>query len=112
MEKVIACCGLNCATCDARIATLQNNDDLRRATAEKWQKMYNAPGITAESVNCTGCRMDGVKFSHCSVCEIRNCVQKKGYQTCGECPEMEGCEIVAMVHKHVPEAIGNLKNLN
>ena len=32
MEKVIACCGLNCATCDARTATIANDDDLRAKT--------------------------------------------------------------------------------
>ena len=35
MEKIISCCGLNCATCDARISTVNNDQDLRIATAEK-----------------------------------------------------------------------------
>jgi len=112
MEKLISCCGLNCETCDARIATIKNSDDLRKATAEKWQKMYSAPLIPFESINCTGCRAAGVKFSHCDTCEIRKCVNEKGYETCGDCAEMETCEIVAMVHKHVPDAIANLKQLN
>jgi len=112
MEKLIACCGLNCEACDARVATLQDSDELRKATAETWKKMYNAPEIPFEAINCTGCRMEGVKFSHCTVCEIRNCVQKKGYETCGDCAEMVSCAIVAMVHKHMPEAIENLKRLN
>ena len=110
MKKQIACCGLDCDTCDARIATLSNNDELRKKTAESWQKMYNAPGISMESINCIGCRMEGVKFSHCETCEIRNCVRKKGYDTCGDCDEMGTCVIVAMVHKYVPQAIENLKN--
>jgi hypothetical protein len=112
MEKVIACCGINCATCDARIATLTNDNQLRAATAEKWQKMYHAAEITAESINCTGCRETGAKFNHCSVCGIRNCVTSKGFNTCGDCPDMEHCEIVSMVHKYLPEAVENLKNLN
>ena len=112
MNQIIACCGLNCEACDARIATLENSDVLRKATAERWKVMYNAPDIPPEAINCTGCRMDGVKFSHCTVCGIRNCVLGKGYETCGDCPEMEGCSIVAMVHKHVPEAVENLKRLN
>ena len=112
MKKLIACCGLNCETCDARIATVKNSDELRRATAETWSKMFNAPGITFESINCTGCRMEGAKFSHCSECQVRSCVQKKGYETCGDCAEMENCAIVAPVHKYVPEAVKNLKQLN
>jgi len=112
MEKIIACCGLDCATCDARVATINNDDELRKATAEKWKAGYNATGLTYEMINCTGCREPGVKFSHCSMCEIRNCVKAKGFDTCADCSDMETCAIVANVHKYVPEAIANLKNLN
>ena len=112
MEKLISCCGLNCATCDARTATINNDDDLRKATAEKWRVAYGAPDLTFDMINCTGCREEGVKFSHCEVCEIRNCAKSKGFETCGDCPEMDTCGIVAAVHKYVPEAIDNLRSLN
>ncbi len=32
MEKLIACCGLNCATCDARIATITDDNEMRAKT--------------------------------------------------------------------------------
>ncbi len=112
MEKLIACCGLNCETCDARIATVKNSDELRKATAEAWQKMFNAPEIPYQSINCTGCRVEGVKFAHCNTCEIRVCVNNKGYETCGDCPDMGTCQIVAFVHKNAPDAVANLKRLN
>lgn len=112
MEKLIACCGLNCAACEARIATASNDDNLRESTAAKWRINYHASDLTAAMINCTGCREEGVKFSHCGECEIRNCVKAKGYNTCGECPQMESCVIVSGVHKYIPEAITNLKNLN
>jgi hypothetical protein len=111
MEKLISCCGLNCATCDARTATINDDDELRKVTAEKWSVMYSAK-ISSSMINCTGCREEGVKFSHCSVCEIRNCAKEKGFSTCGECSEMETCSIVGGVHKYVPDAIINLKSLN
>ncbi len=112
MEKLISCCGLNCASCDARNATIKNDDELRKATAEKWRITYSAPDLSVEMINCTGCREEGVKFSHCNECEIRKCVKTKGFNTCGDCPEMETCSIVSGVHKYVPEAITNLRNLN
>jgi hypothetical protein len=112
MEKLISCCGLNCTNCDARVATISNDDELRKATAEKWGTAHNAPDLTYVMINCTGCREEGVKFSHCGVCEIRNCVNAKGYNTCGDCMDMETCVIVSGVHKYVPEAIQNLKELN
>jgi hypothetical protein len=112
MRKFISVCGINCAVCDARIATLNNDDNLRKATAENWKKMYNAPDLDPSLINCLGCRQEGVKFAHCYECEIRNCAKAKNYETCGECSEMETCSIVAFVHQHLPEAISNLKDLN
>lgn len=112
MEKLISCCGLNCAVCDARIATVTNDDELRKATADKWRISYNATNLSPAMINCTGCREEGVKFSHCGECEIRNCVKAKGFNTCGECRDMETCVLVAGVHKYVPEAVTNLRSLN
>jgi len=112
MEKIISCCGLNCAACDARIATIRDDDHLRIATSEKWRIEFNAPDITPEMINCTGCREEGVKFSHCFMCEIRKCADIKGYNSCAECNDMETCTIVAGVHKYVPEAKTNLLSLN
>jgi hypothetical protein len=108
MKQLIACCGIDCENCDARIATIANDNELRKATAEKWREMYQSPDITAESINCMGCRVDGVKIVHCNDCEIRKCAQTKGFATCGECKEMETCQIVGFVLQHVPGAKENL----
>jgi len=111
MGKLIACCGLDCATCDARKATITNDDILRKQTAENWSVQFNAE-ITPEMINCTGCREEGAKFAHCAECEIRNCVQEKGFNTCGDCKELENCPKVGNILKYVPEALANLKSLN
>jgi len=111
MEKLIACCGIDCATCDARIATLTNDPALREKTAKAWSEQFSA-NISAESINCTGCREEGVNFSHCEVCEVRNCVHAKGFQTCGECVELDTCPIIGAFFQHMPELKENLKSLN
>ena len=111
MKKIIACCGLDCASCDARIATLKNDNELRKQTAEKWQVIHNAPSITAEMINCTGCREEGIKFSHCNQCEIRSCTTLKGFITCAERDKLEICEILQNIHKYVPDALDNLKSI-
>jgi hypothetical protein len=110
MEKVISCCGLDCATCDARIATLADDNELRAVTAEKWRVQFSA-GITTEMINCTGCREAGIKFAHCGECEIRKCADSLGLQTCAECDKLETCPTVQMVHQYVPDALGNLHSL-
>jgi hypothetical protein len=56
MKQLIACCGLDCEGCDARIATVGNDNELREKTARKWSEMNNAPEITAATINCMGCR--------------------------------------------------------
>ena len=111
MERIIACCGLNCATCDARIATMANDNELRKSTAEKWQKLYNSPEIAPESINCTGCTEPGVKLGHWSECQVRNCAIAKGYKTCSECKDLTICAIISPIHKFAPEALQNLISL-
>jgi hypothetical protein len=112
MEKLISCCGLDCATCDARIATVTNDDKLRKETADKWKMQYSAAELVPEMINCTGCREEGAKFAHCAECEIRNCVHAKGFDTCADCESLESCDIVGDIHKFLPDALENLKSLN
>jgi hypothetical protein len=110
MNELIACCGINCSGCEARIATVNNDDELRKITAEKWREIYKSPDLRPEMINCTGCRPAGVKYNFCSRCEIRNCSTGKGFETCGECVEISNCSIVSVVHNIVPEAIENLRS--
>ncbi|MFH0761939.1 MAG: DUF3795 domain-containing protein [Bacteroidota bacterium] len=112
MEKLIACCGLDCAACDARIATVTNDDKLRAQIAEKWKVEYNVPGITANSINCTGCREEGVKIGHCLECQIRNCAIANNYKTCADCAKMDSCELLKQVFQFTPDALQNLKSMN
>jgi len=112
MENLISCCGLNCASCDARIATLANDDELRRQTAEKWKVMYNSPDITPEMINCTGCRVEGVKIGHWAVCGMRTCASSKGFSTCGPCDALLNCDTIKPVLQFAPDAVENLKSVN
>ena len=111
MKRLIACCGLDCESCDARIATVRNDDELREKTARKWSEMNQAPEITAATIHCMGCRTDGPKFAYCSdFCEIRKCVYEKGFATCGDCQELDNCRIIAPVLQHAPGAKENLQS--
>ena len=111
MNNPIACCGLNCEACDARIATVNNDDALREKTAKLWSELNQIP-ITADQINCMGCREDGVKTVYCSsLCPIRKCAAGKGTATCGSCPELDTCATVGELLQNAPEARENLKNL-
>lgn len=105
---MIAYCGLNCEKCDAYIATVNNDDALREKTAKLWAEMNNAP-ITPDMINCMGCRVDGVKTPYCeSMCGIRQCVIKKSVATCGNCAEMDACEMLGFVLSNSADAKKNL----
>ena len=97
MKKLIAICGLDCETCQARLATVNDDDALREKVAKHWTEL-NKVEITPEMINCEGCRMDGVKTPFCaSMCPIRQCALERGCETCGSCAEMETCQKVAMI---------------
>jgi hypothetical protein len=112
MNELIACCGLDCEACEARIAYVNNDDKLRAETAEKWKVQYGAQGITPEMINCSGCRVEGPKIGHCHACKVRLCVADKGYITCGDCADVKTCELVKPIHGFSPQALNNLLGLS
>lgn len=110
MSRMIAYCGLDCMECDARKATVNNDDELRAKTAELWTKL-NGVEITKEMINCMGCSEDDVKTPYCeSLCPIRRCAMGKGYSSCGECAELNKCETVGMIISNNEEALNNLNS--
>lgn len=109
MEKLIAACGIDCSECEARQATLANDNEKRAEVAEKWSKQYEAD-LTAENINCMGCMEPGVHFGHCNECDYRHCVRSKGLKNCSECSDYP-CEMIAQFHGYVPAAKANLEEL-
>ena len=107
MEKLIAYCGLDCAACDAYIATQNNDQALREKTAAEWTKMFNF-NFTPEMINCTSCTGDGVKVGHCSQCEMRKCAVEMNVKNCGACGEFASCKTINDFLAQVPAAKENL----
>lgn len=108
MKELIAYCGLDCETCQARQATLADDDDLRQKVAEEWSELNHAE-ITAAMINCTGCRISGVKTPYCeSYCPIRQCAMAKAVETCADCEEKKTCEKLAGITANNPSACKNL----
>ena len=109
MNRYIAYCGLNCETCEARLATVNNDAILRQKVAKEWSEL-NGVEITLEMINCVGCRIDGAKTPYCeSLCPIRQCAMSRGMETCGGCGEMERCEKLGAIIGNNPAALKNLK---
>lgn len=109
MNQYIACCGLDCETCEARLATVNNDDALRAKVAKLWSDL-NGVEITPEMINCVGCRINGLKTPYCeSLCPIRQCALGRGVETCGDCSKMESCEKLGAITEHNSDALNRLK---
>ncbi len=107
-NEFIAYCGLNCETCEARTATVNNDDALREKVAKHWSEL-NGVEITPEMINCMGCRIEGAKTPYCeSLCPIRRCAQERKVDTCGSCTNVKTCDKVGMILGNNEEAKRNL----
>ena len=74
--------------------------------------LYVQP-ITAEMINCTGCRIEGVKTYFCdSLCPIRQCALSRAVESCGNCIEMNTCEKLEMVTGNNAEALDRLTKMS
>lgn len=110
MKKKLGFCGINCSECEAFIATKNNDDNLRKETAEKWSKMFN-PIIKLEDINCLGCTSKSKNvFLHCTVCEFRKCGQDRKIKNCAYCTEYP-CENLSKFFTQVPIAKTNLDEI-
>ena len=109
MERIVAYCGIECSKCPAFIAKKENNDELRKKTAEEWSKQFNET-ITPESINCDGCISTGQHISYCNVCEIRKCGLEKKVENCAYCDDYI-CENLDKWFKNVPDAKNRLDEI-
>ena len=108
MKNLIGYCGLDCEKCDAYIATQNNDQALREKTAKYWSEL-NGVEITAEMINCDGCRTDGRKTYYCeSLCQIKKCAESKKMETCGNCAQIKDCQTIGIIVKNNPDALKNL----
>ena len=100
MNKFLAYCGLDCEKCEARLATVNQDEALRRKVAALWSQL-NGVTITPEQICCEGCRMDGVKTPYCeSLCPIRQCALSRNVSACADCEESKTCEKLFAVTKN------------
>ncbi len=108
MKQLLGVCGIDCAACNARIATLTNDDTLRARTAAEWSKLFGH-NFKPEEINCAGCNADGRHVYYCdAMCEIRKCGRDRKDLTCAECGDFACAKLTAFL-KQVPEAEKNLK---
>ena len=108
MENNVAYCGLDCEQCEAYIATVNDDDELRKEVAKRWSE-WNAVEITPETIDCDGCRGTGKKIVYCaSLCPVRQCALGKKYETCADCSVVKTCDKAGAVFNNNEQARKNL----
>jgi hypothetical protein len=105
MNQLIAFCGLDCAKCEAYIATQANDEAAKERVAAKWRVEYNAPDTTVASVTCDGCvAVNGRLGGYCPHCPIRACGVGRGLANCAHCADYATCDKLLGFFKSVPDA--------
>lgn len=108
MEKLIAFCGLDCAECEAYVATQANDEVAKLTLLEKWRVAYDSPDMPLAAVTCDGCTSEGRLGGYCSFCAVRACADGRGVVNCAHCSEYETCETLNGFIANIPEAQANL----
>ena len=107
-EKNISYCGLDCESCDAFVATANDDNRLKTQVADRWSRLYDRK-IEPDDVFCRGCKSSGAQGIYCqTMCRIKPCCREKGYDTCAPCPEFP-CEDLKAVFSFCPGAEARLK---
>ena len=105
MNQLIAFCGLDCAKCDAYIATQSNDEAAKQRVVEKWRVEFNSPDVNLASVTCDGCvSVSGRHGGYCAQCPIRACGVSHNVANCAHCADYSSCDKLADFFKQVPDA--------
>lgn len=96
MAELRAFCGLDCAKCEAHIATRAGNEAAKEKIAEKWRVDFQQPDITAANVTCDGCAPAGGRLGgYTERCPVRACAAGRAVPTCAHCQDYGTCGTLA-----------------
>jgi hypothetical protein len=113
MAKIQAYCGIECAECEAYIATQKDDRAELEAVAKKWAAQFGGKEMGADACVCDGCSTGKrAATAHSLTCGIRVCASKRGVVTCAHCPDygcatLQGFFAFAPVLKEKLETIRN-----
>jgi hypothetical protein len=93
---------LDCAECEAYLATQKNDRTGLEQAAAKWAKEFGAQGLTPEMCVCDGCRSGKrVSTAHAVKCGLRLCATGRGVESCAHCTDY-GCATLQQFFSFAP----------
>ena len=87
---LVGACGLYCGECEVYVAFSEGDLEKQQEIAESISRQFGAD-VGPEQIVCGGCR-GPEEISFCAGCKIRPCAAARGFTTCAECDESDGCE--------------------
>jgi hypothetical protein len=84
-RREVGACGMHCAGCLDYRALAMNDEELRNQAAATINK-ETGRNLRPDEVGCEGC-WGSVHEPWCATleCKVRQCVNSKGFATCGDC---------------------------
>ena len=92
-------CGHDCARCITYIASLRNDDNLRRQSQSFYKGQFGLD-ISLEKINCEGGRSQNV-FELCKGCPFVKCCKERSVDFCSKCLEYPCKELSDYQAKYV-----------
>lgn len=84
--RLLSCfCGHDCSRCLTYLATVNNDDNLRRKSQQFYKDIFSLD-IPIEKFHCLGGRSNDV-FYLCKDCPWMKCAKEKGLSACSECAD-------------------------
>lgn len=110
MDEMIAFCGITCTECPAFLATQKDDQEERARVAEMWSEEFGVD-LKPKDINCDGCLSESERlFSHCHVCQIRQCGRERQVVNCAYCDDY-GCGKLTEFLDMVPAAKSTLEEI-
>ena len=110
MKEMIAYCGLVCTDCPTFIATQNDDDAAREATAAMIAEKYGLH-FKPEEINCDGCLSSGTRLiGYCNTCDVRKCALAKPVENCSVC-DARPCDKLNAFHEFSPAAKASFEAL-
>lgn len=85
MKKHICYCGHDCSRCFTYLATINNDEDLRKQS-QKFYKDEFGIDVPLEDIHCLGGRSEDV-FYLCRGCPWIKCCKERRVEACSDCPD-------------------------
>ena len=98
-DNNIGCRGHDCGRCVTYLATVRNDDRLRRQAQQFYRDTFRTD-LPAEAFHCRGCRSEDI-FVLCRSCPFTACADRHGISHCSECGEYPCPALAAYMEAYV-----------